>query len=316
MQCTFTRGRRHRLFPVVQLQSRDNKQSIDVFQRYCGLLPLNPATTRCITSQRNLLIAGFTILEIAVVLVIITVMFTLVSVPLSTQVQLRRIEDTRRQLETAKSAILGFAVANGRLPCPAQANSGGQESFCAAATGTCVGSETTTVQTHGNCSNFYDGFLPAVTLGLSPIDTSGFSRDAWETPSNRIRYAVYDGTVGTATKALTAQNGMQTATIPSLGAANYIYVCKSGTGVTATLCAASGTANDLSTKVAFLLFSLGPNASSSTSGTGTDEAENLDNDRVFVSHDPTISPNEFDDLLTWVPITILINRMVDAQRLP
>ena len=80
--------------------------------------------------------------------------------------------------------------------------------------------------------------------------------------------------------------------------------------------AASGTANDLSTKVAFLLFSLGPNASSSTSGTGTDEAENLDNDRVFVSHDPTISPNEFDDLLTWVPITILINRMVDAQRLP
>ncbi|MBL8521168.1 MAG: hypothetical protein JNK75_10895 [Betaproteobacteria bacterium] len=259
---------------------------------------------------------GFTILEIAVVLVIITVMFTLVSVPLSTQVQLRRIEDSRRQLETAKAAILGFAVANGRLPCPAQINSGGQESFCAAATGTCSGSETTTVQAHGNCSNFYDGLLPAVTLGLSPIDSAGFSRDAWDTMSNRIRYAVYDGTVGTATKALTAQNGMQTATIPSLGTANYIYVCKSGTGVTATQCAAAGTANDLSTRVAFLLFSLGQNASSATSGTGTDEAENLDGDRVFVSHDPTVGTNEFDDQLSWVPITILINRMVDAQRLP
>jgi type II secretory pathway pseudopilin PulG len=266
--------------------------------------------------KRRLKSAGFTILEIAVVLIIIAVMFTLISVPLSTQVQVRRTEDTRRQLETAKSALLGFAVANGRLPCPAQANSGGQESFCTAATGTCVGSETTTVQTHGNCSNFYNGFLPAVTLGLSPIDSAGFSRDAWETPANRVRYSVFDGTVGTATKALTSQIGMQTATIASLGTANYIYICKSGTGVTATLCAAAGSANDLSTRAAFLVYSLGQNASSPTSGTGTDESRNLDNNRVFVSHDMTAGANEFDDLLTWMPITLLINRMVDAQRLP
>ena len=45
-------------------------------------------------------------------------------------------------------------------------NSQGLESFCTNATAAaCAGTETTAVQTHGNCSNFYGGFLPAVSIG-------------------------------------------------------------------------------------------------------------------------------------------------------
>jgi hypothetical protein len=65
-----------------------------------------------------------------------------------------------------------------------------------------------------------------------------------------------------------------------------------------------------------VIFSLGKNAP--TGGTGADEAANINNDPVFVSHTPTpaSSGNEFDDLVTWLSPNILFNRMIAAGRLP
>ena len=70
---------------------------------------------------RLLLAKGFSLVEIAVVLVIISVLATIVAVPLATQIEQRRVEETRKQIEVAKEALFGFAMANGRLPCPASA---------------------------------------------------------------------------------------------------------------------------------------------------------------------------------------------------
>ena len=270
-------------------------------------------------SCRPALLRGFSLLEVAIVLIIITVLLTAVSVPLASQVQTRRMEETRRLLEEAKEALLGFAMANGRFPCPAFANatsnSAGRESFCTAATGACTGTETLTPQTHGNCSNFYNGFLPASTLGLSSLDTQGFLQDAWATQSNRIRYVVYGGTVGAFNFPFTSQTAMQGATVSNLGnpAQTYLYVCSSGTGVTTTTC--GPTANELTTKAAVLLLSLGENAP--TGGTSTDEAKNVDNNIVFVSHPPvSLATNTFDDITTWIPSTIVIKKMLDAGKLP
>lgn len=262
---------------------------------------------------------GFSLLEVAIVLVIVTILLTAVGVPLASQVQARRADETRRVLEEAKEALLGFAMANGRFPCPAFANvttnSAGRESFCTAATGGCTGSENLTPQAHGNCSNFYDGFLPASTLGLSSLDSQGFLQDAWATQSNRIRYAVFAGAVGLGTNPFTSTSAMQAATITNLGdpARTYLYICSSGTGVTATNC--GSTANELTTKAAVLLMSLGENAP--TGGTGTDESKNVDNNIVFVSHAPvTGGANAFDDIATWIPATIIIKKMLDAGKLP
>ena len=63
---------------------------------------------------------GFSLVEIAVVLVIISVLLTIAVVPIAAQIEQRRTEETLRQLETIKEALLGFAIANGRLPCPAR----------------------------------------------------------------------------------------------------------------------------------------------------------------------------------------------------
>jgi prepilin-type N-terminal cleavage/methylation domain-containing protein len=278
----------------------------------------HPTESHQTSNAGPLLLRGFSLLEVAIVLVIVAILLTSVGVPLASQVQARRVEETRKMLEEAKEALLGFAMANGRFPCPAfvnaATNSGGRESFCVAATGTCVGSETTTAQAHGNCSNFYNGFLPASTLGLSPLDDQGFLQDSWAARSNRIRYVVFTGAVGAGTNPFTSASAMQAATITNLGdpARTYLYVCASGTGVAATNC--GGTANELTTKAPILLYSLGPNAA--TGGTGTDESKNVDNNIVFVSHSPTDGTNTFDDIVTWIPVSIIIKKMLDAGKLP
>src|ERR1700682_680809 len=141
----------------------------------------DPARVRVTLSQGSGRKAcAFTLIEVMVVLVILVVLMSGLAVPLAAQVQLRRQEETRRQLDEAKEALLGFAAAHGRLPCPAAERSNGLESFA-------PGGDAS----NGNCSNFYDGFLPGATLGLAPLDSEGFVRDAWMGVGNRVRYAVF-----------------------------------------------------------------------------------------------------------------------------
>jgi hypothetical protein len=219
---------------------------------------------------------------------------------------MRRYEETRRQLDEARDALLGFAAAHGRLPCPASASSNGNESF--APGGNAL---------NGNCSNFHDGYLPGASLGLSPLDGNGYVRDPWGTPANRIRYAVFGNGVAIngVANPLTRANGMQSATLAGLGAApNYLWICTTAAGASNSGCGAA--ANQLTKRAAFVLLSPGPNASA-TPAVGSDEARNLAGSPVFVSHEISTAPgNEFDDLLTWVPINLIITRQVSAGRLP
>ena len=104
---------------------------------------------------------GFTLAELVIVLLIVGLLLSGLLVPLSAQVETKRVSDTQRILDNAREALLGFAVINGRLPCPASASSNGLESFCTAAIGACTA--TTIYQAHGVCSNPFDGFLPAAS---------------------------------------------------------------------------------------------------------------------------------------------------------
>lgn len=62
---------------------------------------------------------GYTLVELAVVLAIVGLQLDSMMYMLSAQTEQRNFEETRRRLETARDLLLGFAVANGRLPCPA-----------------------------------------------------------------------------------------------------------------------------------------------------------------------------------------------------
>ena len=249
--------------------------------------------------------AAFTLVEMMVVLLVMATLAAGLMIPIAAQVHLRRAEATRQQLDEARDALLGFAVAHGRLPCPATPASRGLESF---ASGGDAG--------NGACETFHGGLLPAAALGLSGLDPEGFLRDAWGGPGNRIRYAVFGGlAVNGVMNPLTRAGGLQAATLAGLGAAgHYLYICADGSAASASGCGPA--ANQLTRRAAFVLLSVGLNAAEAPRP-GSDEARNLDGDAVFVSHEMSHVPGrEFDDVLQWGAIHLVINRMVLAGRLP
>ena len=168
----------------------------------------------------------------------------------------------------------------------------------------------------------YHGFLPAAALGLPASDANGYALDAWGSGANRIRYAVASQSVGSAsnTNAFTRTYGMRAAGISSLSdtALSLFHVCGSGKGVSAGV--SCGSAPTLVSSAPVMIWSVGPNAA--TGGASVDEAQNPNPnggsaDRIFVSRARSdVEGNEFDDIVAWIPMTILIGRMVAAGQLP
>jgi len=242
---------------------------------------------------------GFTLVEMAIVLVIIGLLLGGLLMPLSAQLEQQRISQTQKYLEQIKEALLGFAAANGRLPCPATAATNGVENPAGG----------------GVCTNPFNGFLPAVTLGLTPIDNQGYAVDAWGLTQNRIRYAVTTSNGS----AFTTPGGMRATGMGAL--APNLFVCASATGITAATCGAA-VGNTLVSTAPVVIYSLGRNAVSG--GTSVDETANpnpnsANNDPVFVSHTPTqagATNGEFDDIVTWLSVNTLFSRMIAAGALP
>src|SRR5260221_10384593 len=112
--------------------------------------------------------AGFTLVEPAVALAIIGLLLGMLIVPLGTQVDQQRIGDTQRQLDLIREAVIGFAVANGRLPCPATPTT--PNTTAGAGTENRV----------GTACGIVEGVLPWATLGLPETDS-------W---NNRFTYRV------------------------------------------------------------------------------------------------------------------------------
>jgi prepilin-type N-terminal cleavage/methylation domain-containing protein len=244
---------------------------------------------------------GFTLIELAIALAVAAMFVVTLAIPLAAQLQLRRADEARRQLEEARDVVLGFAAAHGRLPCPATEASRGEEAF---APGGGVA--------NGACADFHSGLLPGAALGMSPLDADGFMRDPWAGAANRVRYAVHAGQVNGIANALTRANGMQQATLTGLGdAASYLYICAAGDTAGPGGCGPA--ANQLTRKAAFVLLSLGPNAHTPPAA-GNDEARNLDGDASFVAREAAASG--FDDVVHWASIHLVIHRLLAAGRLP
>lgn len=242
---------------------------------------------------------GFSLVEMAIVIVIITLLLGAVLVPLGTQVGQRNTDNTRNMLDNIKDAIIGFAVANGRLPCPASAASNGVEDP--------VGG--------GLCKAAFDGFVPAVTLGITQTDAQGYAIDAW---GNRIHYAVTDSNSNAFTT-FTASNSMRIVGMSSLSP--NLAVCESSPAGGPPPC---GTALTLASNAVAIIFSSGSNGANA-SDYGPDEIANFDPnnpsaaDGVFVSHTSSQSGSsigQFDDLVTWISPYVLYNRMISAGQLP
>ena len=107
---------------------------------------------------------GFSLVELAVALAIIALLLAGALIPLSTQIEVRNAADTQRAMESIREAIVGFAQANGRLPCPADGN------VAAGAAG--AGTEQIGLSSCFNVGGTF-GVVPWATLGVPETDAWG-----------------------------------------------------------------------------------------------------------------------------------------------
>lgn len=283
--------------------------------------------------------AAFSLVELAIVLFIVGILMLSLLSTLSSQVDQRNLDETRRRLDQARELVLSFAIVNGRLPCPARSNSVGAEvrvsdtDATIANRGKCQDGSAVEDYYGGTVSGVTTGLLPAQTIGFQQVDGSGFAIDAW---GNRLRYAV----------AKTITNCSGTTTLPHFTYStnlklngitcqpNDLLVCKSSTAFTPNpsasppSCGGSGANQIMSSgTVVAIIFSTGKNGATSP---GTDEAMNIKTsaltpaiNALFVFHAPSpdrsdTSPvnEEFDDQFTWITAGELYGKLISAGVLP
>lgn len=110
---------------------------------------------------------GFSLVEMAIVLIILGFLLAAILLPLQAQRNIAAQLKTETILDDAKKALIGFAQMHGHLPCPAT-NHG--SAIFPDDTGTANSNAS------GGCVA-QSGFLPATTLGLQPVDERGYLLD-------------------------------------------------------------------------------------------------------------------------------------------
>ncbi len=235
--------------------------------------------------------AGFTLTELAIVMIIMALLIGGMMVPLSAQQDIRTNAETTRQLDEIREALVGYAVTRGYLPCPAKSTSDGTEDRDAG-TAKCTGGKRR-------------GLLPWVALGVKSSDSWGhlflysvtpvFSHGK---PADRFTMTSSpDITIMTRDNTGNLDNLSNAADIPAVVLSTGKNGHQSWTLDQAAQNADSAAAND----------DEDTNAAPAADG------------KTFVSRTSSSAGagiGEFDDLVIWISPNVLFNRMVAAGKLP
>lgn len=218
---------------------------------------------------------GFSLLEMAVVLVIVGLLLG-GSLGAAGALQARqRYAGTEAQLAEIRDALVAFAIAHRRLPCPADP----------AIADTVAGAGLERVPTAAGCTGGTSGAVPWATLGVAQTD-------AW---GRRFTYRV----------SATFARQAPAFTLIDVGD----NVVRNGAAV--VLCAAAPAV--IVSHGANARGSSGPGGTLSAASPDAREQENADGDAEFVVD---AAADGYDDLVAWMPGTILGYRMLQAGALP
>lgn len=228
---------------------------------------------------------GFTLVEIAIVLVVVGLLIGGLITPLSTQLEQRRTADTQRAMKDARDALVGFAVRNGYLPCPAISAANGLEDRAGER---CTGERRT-------------GFLPWATLGMTKLDSWG-------------HIFLYSVTPDFADSALPFRlSTPRDITVATRDAAGNLVAATAPNDIPAVI-VSSG-------KNGYGGFSdLGVRAADAGAGNADEKVNMLPGGTAYIargaSDNAALPGGAYDDLVVWLSPNILFNRMIAAQRLP
>lgn len=251
---------------------------------------------------------GFTLVEMTIVFVIMSLVLTVGVSALTAQYETVRLSTTRKNQEIIQQALTNFIARNGRLPCPAvRGLAPGTAGYGveAASPGACTGA----ASSGAGLAIVATGIVPFVSLGLND-DTAS---DGY---LNRFTYQVVaSATAPTAT----GPGGVQ---MPA-GMRGYITV-HSGSPAAVGLAPAGNQTNfcplgnyNPCAAVAVIV-SHGKNGLGAFTSSGTrlpmpasaDEVANTDDDGAFVRRDQTEGgPNHFDDLLLALTPNDLLDQL-------
>ncbi len=237
------------------------------------------------TGKIQLRAVGFSLIEMAIVLVIVSTLLGGLLLSISEVRESTNRTDAASTLDEIKESLYGFAQINGRLPCPARAGSLGGEVPAGG----------------GACTQQY-GFVPWSTLGLSgPTNTDDLMVDSWLSP---YRYNVSN--VGGS--AFTTVGGIRGLTLSTLSALEICTVSTCGVGTV------------LVDSAPVVIVSLGANWDTFTSLEERENAEAISNGYLHTNDDRFVSvpynESTFDDMITWLSPNILYTKMIAAGQLP
>jgi len=263
---------------------------------------------------------GFTLIEVAISLVLLALASGVIVAVLRQQLEQRKMADTATILDSAHDALLAYVTTYGYLPCPAIAATNGVENAVVVA-----GTRTCPVET---------GFLPAKTLGLNNLDKAGLLENAWHDGAGNsngtylrvIRYSVAT-LAGTPNAWAPINPGLGALNSPTIRGTvqpyfssaknNGLFVCYSSANLLATndRCGLNP-ANDLAPNVAAIMWSLGGDANDIASYS-TDELQNYTPTiaRVVISHPYIVkgaTGGPFDDQVSWIPYAAVADRLVSG----
>jgi prepilin-type N-terminal cleavage/methylation domain-containing protein len=221
--------------------------------------------------------SGFTLIELAIVIVIVGIIIATIATVLPTLIQSSKTKQAKAILEKMTYALEGYLDANGRCPCPDTDNDG-LENRNDAGTPSDASDDT--------CSA-YVGELPFLTLSLSSGD------DNWQNP---IKYAVFEDLIRSTTTNLCTD--LATLAAAAFDNAKLHTTDAAGNSTNQAYVVASGGAKDLDADGSDVFFD-GFNE-------GTDVEFDIP-DRVEFHGSPTTS--RYDDLIRAVAFTYLNGKL-------
>lgn len=259
---------------------------------------------------------GFSLAELAVVLTIMTLLIGGMLMPLSAQQDLQNRRAATAALGVIQESLIGFALINGRLPCPAVAT------LAAGSGGACPGEGSASAAgceaTSGSgaslaCLNA-GGVLPWATLGLPETDPWGYRYSYRVTTLYARGIDPARTAFGSACTLNPANRASYDAALDDAPRQAAFALCTPGDiDVLAGVGGATVAGN-----VPAIVVAHGRNAAGAYGSNGTrvalpasaDEAENANDDHLFANNPAA------DDLLQWIPRGLLMNRMLAAGKLP